>query len=144
RLAGIFVAGLLIMLGSGCTSFSDYVHNGFKVGPNYQKPAAPVASEWIDSQSKGVNVATQDLRGWWRTLNDPKLDALIEEAYRQNLTLRSAGTRILAARAQRNIAIGNLLPQTQQAFGDHNRNQASANAANPLPNRFFNDTAVGV
>ena len=144
RNAAMLIAGLLIVLSSGCTSVSDYVHNGFKVGPNYQKPPAPVASEWIDSQSKGVNIATKDLQGWWKTFNDPKLDGLIEEAYRQNLTLRSAGTRILAARAQRNIAVGNLFPQTQQAFGDHNRNQTSATAANPLPNRFFNDTAVGI
>ena len=142
-LAPMVVASVLIVLGSGCTSVSDYIHNGFKVGPNYQKPPAPVADEWIDSKSKEVNVATKDLSGWWKALNDPKLDALIEEAYRQNLTLRSAGTRILAARAQRNIAVGNLFPQTQQAFGGHNRNQTSATAANPLPNRFFNDTTAG-
>ena len=152
RLAAMLVACLLILFGSGCTSVSDYIHNGFKVGPNYQKPSAPVASEWIDSQSKGVNVATQDLRGWWKTLNDPKLDALIEEAYRQNLTLRSAGTRILAARAQRGIAVGNLFPQTQQLTGSYTRNQLSRNVANPVNQellgtsvgtRFFNDTAVG-
>jgi len=153
QLAALLVVGLLIVLSSGCTSVSDYVHNGFKVGPNYQKPPAPVASEWIDSQSKGVNVATQDLRGWWKTLNDPKLDALIEEAYRQNLTLRSAGTRILAARAQRGIAVGNLFPQTQQLSAAYTRNQLSANVANPIGQeifsgttvgtRFFNDTAIG-
>src|SRR5437016_4981356 len=96
-----------VALSSGCTSLGDYIHNGFKVGPNYQKPPAPVASEWIDSKSKGVNVAAIDLRDWWSAFNDPKLNALIEQAYQQNLTLRSAGTRILAARAQRNIAAGN-------------------------------------
>src|SRR5450432_1694521 len=79
RLALLVLGGGCLLISTGCTSVGDYVRNGFKVGPNYQKPLAPVASEWIDSQSKGVNVATQDLRGWWKTLNDPKLDALIEE-----------------------------------------------------------------
>jgi NodT family efflux transporter outer membrane factor (OMF) lipoprotein len=152
RLLMLFVGAFLVFT-SGCTSLSEYVNNGFKVGPNYQKPPAPLASEWIDSKSKGVNVATTDLRGWWKAFNDPKLDALIQQAYQQNLTLRSAGTRILAARAQRNIAVGNLFPQTQQASGDHTRNQLSATVANPAGrqilgttagNRFFNDTVVGV
>src|SRR6516165_8333634 len=149
----MLIACVLAICCSGCTSIGEYIHNGFKVGPNYQKPLAPVASEWIDSKAKGVNVATEDLRGWWKAFKDPVLDGLIEQAYQQNLTLRSAGTRILAARAQRNIAVGNLFPQTQQAFADHNRNQVSATTANTVARtiggidigrRFFNDTTVGV
>jgi NodT family efflux transporter outer membrane factor (OMF) lipoprotein len=139
----MLLAGMVSILSSGCTSFGEWVHNGFKVGPNYHKPPAPVASEWIDSRSRGVNVATKDLCGWWTAFNDPKLNALIEMAYQQNLTLRSAGTRILAARAQRNIAVGTLFPQTQEAFYDYRHTQASANTANPIPNRFFDDNAIG-
>src|SRR6185503_2618749 len=55
---------VMFVFASGCTSLRDYVHNGFKVGPNYQKPPAPVADHWIDSKSKGVNVATKDLSDW--------------------------------------------------------------------------------
>ena len=46
RVAAAAGAALVI---SGCvtTSILDYVHNGFKVGPNYAKPPAPVAEEWI-------------------------------------------------------------------------------------------------
>ncbi len=140
----MLITSVALVVGSGCTSWAEYVHNGFKVGPNYQKPPAPVANEWIDSKSTGVNVATADLRAWWKALNDSKLDALIEQAYQQNLTLRVAGTRILAARAQRNIAAGNLFPQTQQAFADYNSTQTSGNTANVLPRRFFNDATVGL
>src|ERR1017187_3588823 len=92
------VVGLIFLFNSGCTSFGDYVRNGFKVGPNYQKPPAPVASDWIDSKAKGVSVVSKDLTEWWAEFKDPKLNALIAEA--QNLTLRRAGTRILAARAR--------------------------------------------
>jgi NodT family efflux transporter outer membrane factor (OMF) lipoprotein len=140
----VVVGGAFLIL-SGCTGFGEWVRNGFKVGPNYQKPPAPLANEWIDSKTNKdqINVATKDLRDWWRGIKDPMLNSLIDQAYQQNLTLRSAGTRILAARAQRNIAVGNLFPQTQQAFADHNRNQTSANAANTFPNRHFNDTAAG-
>jgi NodT family efflux transporter outer membrane factor (OMF) lipoprotein len=140
---------MILIVSSGCTSFEEWVHNGFKVGPNYEKPPAPVASEWIDSQSKGVNVACADLSGWWTAFNDPTLNALIEEAYQQNLTLRSAGTRILASRAQRNIALGYLLPQQQQALADYTHVQFSRNTAlssdlgNPTSLRTADNWLVG-
>jgi NodT family efflux transporter outer membrane factor (OMF) lipoprotein len=153
RLSPLLLAVSVSMVAGGCTGFREYVDNGFKVGPNYEKPPAPVASEWIDSKSRpsawsvalaaggpvasewtgsmfsGVNVATADLRGWWKAFNDPTLDALIEQAYQENLTLRSAGTRILASRAQTNIALGFLLPQQQQAFADYSHRQFSRNTA---------------
>ncbi len=135
----------LFALVGGCTSLGEYVSNGFKVGPNYQKPPAPVANEWIDGKSKGVNTAIADLESWWTVFNDPTLNALIEQAYDQNLDLRTAGTRILAARATRNIAAGNLFPQLQEAFADISRNGISGNTANLPPglNRFFDNNAAG-
>jgi outer membrane protein TolC len=42
------------------------------------------------------------------------LNRLIEIAYDQNLTLVSAGTRVLEARAQLGVAIGEFYPQVQQ------------------------------
>src|SRR5437588_8726150 len=33
----------------GCTPLTEYVHNGFKVGPNYGRPPAPAAKNWIDA-----------------------------------------------------------------------------------------------
>jgi NodT family efflux transporter outer membrane factor (OMF) lipoprotein len=136
--------GLLAAL-SGCTPLGEYIDNGFKVGPNYRKPPASVASEWIDSKSPGVNTASADLAAWWTVFNDPVLNSLVEQAYRQNLDLRTAGTRILAARAQRNIAAGNLFPQLQEAFADVSRNGISGNVANTPAgiDRFFDNNAAG-
>jgi NodT family efflux transporter outer membrane factor (OMF) lipoprotein len=143
--AGLLTAALLGALGSGCTSVSEYVNNGFKVGPNYQKPPAPVANEWIDSKSPGVSTAITELEDWWTVFNDPTLNSLIEQAYSQNLDLRTAGTRILAARATRNIAAGNLFPQFQEAFADISRNAISGASANTPAGfeRFFDSNAVG-
>jgi NodT family efflux transporter outer membrane factor (OMF) lipoprotein len=127
-----FWAGLLVFAVSlcGCTPVTEYIHNGFKVGPNYSKPPAPVAKNWIDVADKRVRTESDDLSKWWTVFNDPVLDSLVCSAYRQNLTLRQAGFQILLARAQRNIAIGNLFPQTQQATGDYTRNAVSLEDAN--------------
>jgi NodT family efflux transporter outer membrane factor (OMF) lipoprotein len=113
-------AGVVVVtaLAGGCTSLQEYVQNGFKVGPHYCQPSAPVAPEWIDSADKRVRSDADDLSSWWTVFHDPALDSLICLAYRQNLTLREAGYRVLEARAQRNIAAGNLLPQSQAATAD--------------------------
>ena len=41
-LATALIAGLLA---AGCTTPSEYVHNGFKVGPEYCPPDAAVAAQ---------------------------------------------------------------------------------------------------
>ncbi len=60
-----------------------------------------------------------DLCQWWGVFHDPILNDLICTAYHQNLTLRKAGFRVLQARAQLGIAIGNIFPQLQNASGDY-------------------------
>jgi NodT family efflux transporter outer membrane factor (OMF) lipoprotein len=120
----------LAVVALGCTSPREYVHNGFKVGPNYCQPAAPVAETWIDANDKRVRQETVDISRWWRVFNDPVLEGMIHEAYNQNLTLKEAGFRILEARAQLAISIGNIFPQTQTANGDYTRSAISRNTAN--------------
>ena len=88
-----------------------------KVGPDYVRPPAPVASAWQEADGQRVTQGPADYRAWWRVFNDPVLDRLIDTAYRQNLQLRIAGVRVLEARAQLGIVVGQLYPQTQQVSG---------------------------
>jgi NodT family efflux transporter outer membrane factor (OMF) lipoprotein len=110
------------------TGWREWIGNGFQVGPEYCKPPAPVADEWIPSA--GGKVENRRLVDWWTVFDDPQLDALVETAYGQNLSLRVAGMRVLQARAQQAIAVGGLFPQSQQAFGQYSRVNLSANEAN--------------
>jgi NodT family efflux transporter outer membrane factor (OMF) lipoprotein len=117
-LAGLAVA---VLLNSGCiwTSPGQWIRNGFKVGPDYGRPPAPVAAEWIQANDPGVQ--NHHLDDWWQVFRDPTLDELIVMAYEQNPTLRIAGTRVLEARAGQAIASANIFPQTQQATGSYAR-----------------------
>ena len=99
----------------GCTSFSDYVQHGFKVGPEFSPPKAAVAPQWIDAADPHVRSHAADLGRWWRVFNDPVLDDLVYHAYNQNINLKEYGTRILQARAALAIAKGKVFPQTQNA-----------------------------
>lgn len=134
---------LLCVSMSGCTNWREYVRNGFKVGPNYCKPEAKTAEQWIDSNDPNVSSAPANDAAWWRSLNDPVLDSLVYAAYRQNLSLRAAGMRIMEARALRGIAVGNLFPQVQQATGDYTRVNLSQNTASAPSVVNFDDWSVG-
>ena len=118
---------------SGCTSFSDYVHHGFKVGPEYSGAKATVAPGWIDSTDIRVRSHAADLSRWWCVFNDPLLNDLVYHAYCQNINLKEFGTRILQARYQLAIAKGEVFPQTQQATGSYTHNQASTASSNAIP-----------
>jgi NodT family efflux transporter outer membrane factor (OMF) lipoprotein len=121
----------LAALQTGCAytgGVRDYVRNGFKVGPEYCKPAAPIADDWIDRYNERVRQELPEYTDWWNTLNDPVLTQLINDMYGQNLTLRVAGTRVLQARQQLAIAVGSLAPQVQQKFGEYTHSQLSRNS----------------
>lgn len=143
----ILTTFMTLLSSTGCTGFREYFHNGCKVGPNYCRPAAPVAPNWIDANDKRVNTGCDDLCQWWKVFNDPVLDALICTAYHQNLTLREAGFRVLQARAQLGIANGEMFPQTQNLTGDYQRIARSRETAGltglPVGKRFFDQWDYG-
>jgi NodT family efflux transporter outer membrane factor (OMF) lipoprotein len=128
----------------GCTSVPQYIRNGCKVGPNFGRPPAPVASDWIDAADVRIRTDSDDPTQWWTVFNDPVLNSLICDAYQQNLTLRQAGMRVLQARAQQRIAVGEFFPQTQKAFGAYTRNAESREVANRnVSTQFFDQWDLG-
>jgi NodT family efflux transporter outer membrane factor (OMF) lipoprotein len=119
---------LLAVSLAGCSTTREWWNNGFKVGPNYLPPEAKVAQSWIDASDPHLRGSERDNACWWTAFGDPTLDRLVAEASQQNLTLKMAGFRILEARAQRGVAVGNLFPQQQEATAQYSRNVMSANA----------------
>lgn len=121
RLVHAATAFALAVLVSGCTT----------LGPDFVTPEAEVQQEWIYTTDPSIQpVEPTDKGRWWEAFEDPVLDRLIEVAYRQNLTLKQAGVRILQARAQLGVAVGSLYPQQQQATGDITYISSSRNTAN--------------
>lgn len=117
------------LLAAGCaTGPGEWIRNGFKVGPNYCRPPAPVADQWIDSQDPLVQTQAVDYSYWWAVFDDPVLNELVQAAYEQNLPLNIAGMRILEARNQLGAATGSLFPQQQRMEGAYVRSRLSENA----------------
>jgi NodT family efflux transporter outer membrane factor (OMF) lipoprotein len=86
--------------------------SGCMLGPDFKPPPAPVASTWIESSNPALR-AKREYPNWWAVFHDPVLTRLVNRAYQQNLGLRTAGVRVLEARAQLGVAIGELYPQQQ-------------------------------
>jgi outer membrane protein TolC len=118
-----FLALLILFFFSGCTT----------LGPDFVTPEAPVAAEWTEIDQEMLSNQPADHPEWWIVFNDPVLNQLIETARSQNLTLRSAGLRVLQAQAQLGIATGSKYPQVQQLSGSANQVKISKNGADNIP-----------
>ena len=112
---------LLSLLLGGCAS----------LGPDYQEPEADVESAWLDIEEPQISGDVPEDPKWWSSsFHDPDLDRLIETALAQNLSVRSAGLRVLQSQQQLAIAIGNQYPQQQQATGSASRQKQSGTTFN--------------
>ena len=107
---------LLLVLLSGCTI----------LGPDYTRPEATVESNWLEVEEPLISSDPPVTPQWWKTaFHEPELDKLVETALQQNLSLRSAGLRVLQSQQQLAIAIGNQFPQQQQAAGSASRQKSN-------------------
>ena len=133
RLRFLFGLAAAAALGqSGCTTLSEWAHNGFKVGPNYTPPPVLVPNQWIDTNDPKVRHGDPNLCAWWDVFDDPILTKLLHDSYANNLTVRAAGLQILQAQIARFIAKSELLPQAQNAILGYTRNMASATGGSPI------------
>ena len=119
---GWLAAAALPLFGGGCM-----------VGPDYKSPPTPVAAKFLEANQPSVDTKRQEYEAWWRVFHDPVLDRLIQIAYNQNLSLVAAGTRVLQARAELGVAIGEFYPQTQHGTGSllYNRESHADPTATP-------------
>jgi NodT family efflux transporter outer membrane factor (OMF) lipoprotein len=103
-----FVAGFLSVL-TGCA-----------VGPDYRTPAADTPPAFVASAAAPVppaaaaaanGMAAPDPAAWWRALDDPELNSLVERAIKSNPDLEIALTRLQQARTYEAVVVSNALPE---------------------------------
>lgn len=112
---------------------------GCEVGPDFKSPEASVASKWLEADNASLQTNRQDYERWWTVYNDPTLNNLVEQAYRQNLSVQAAGARVLEARAILGVSIGEFYPQVQQVNVSAGYAQASKNDSSANPGNFLNN-----
>lgn len=116
------VIAVIVLMLTGCMAGPDFI----------KPPEVKVENEWMETGDPRVKIGEDDFAVWWETFKDPVLDTLIDQAYNQNLDLQIAGIRILEARAQLAVAVGNLYPQQQQINSSLVGTHQSDNAAGSI------------
>jgi len=84
---------------------------GCSFAPTYERPEAPVAQSWPQSEAtRNVQVLTEGLQQWGDFFTDERLCKLIETGLSNNRSLRAAVLSVEQARAQYNVSRSQLLP----------------------------------
>ena len=107
------------------------------VGPDYVRPPTETAVQWLEAEDQRLKTTTPNDQEWWKTFNDLILTKLINRAYHDNLSIRVAGVRVLEARAQLGIAIGNFYPQNQQLISSLSKVHLSQRASQAAFSHIF-------
>jgi NodT family efflux transporter outer membrane factor (OMF) lipoprotein len=106
------------------------------VGRDHEPPTLPVPDAW--QAEPGFADGAADLAAWWRRLDDPVLDMLVERALGDGLDLRGALARVREARALRAFAAGERLPSLDVGLGFERRGES----ANTPLGSFVPDTSI--
>ena len=111
---------------------------GCAVGPEYVKPATPVAPRFAGTQ-EGPYSGEEAQAKFWKEFGDATLEQVVEDALDANHELRIALGRLLEARAQRRQAQFDLAPTVTASGGyTHERfSQAESLTGAPLNARFY-------
>jgi len=105
---------------------------GCAMGPNFERPQATPPAAFDSLAAVPADLASKPLAApydgarWWSVFRDPVLDALVDEARRQNLDLQTAALRIEEARAQLGSARSQGRPSVS-GMGIGGRQRASQN-----------------
>src|ERR1700723_3472571 len=83
---------------------------GCAVGPNYRAPKPDAPPQFAAKAAVSATPAPE-LATWWRSLNDPNLDSLVERAVKSNLDVEIALTRLQQARTYEVVVVGHALPE---------------------------------
>lgn len=100
----------LLLLGSLVSLASCAVGPGYKT-PMPDEPGKFAARVNAPASSSVAAGETPDLATWWRSLNDEKLNSLVDRAVKSNLDVEIALDRLQQARAYETVVLGYALPE---------------------------------
>ena len=79
-----------------------------------KQPRVEVPTAWATPPAEGVRSQVAQLKEWWKTFGDPKLDNLVEEALSANSDLKIAEARLNEVRALQRVANSARYPTVEQ------------------------------
>ena len=111
---GLLLPAVALLALCGCTVGPDYHKPEVHMPEAYQTPAELASRTGAMSP---VAPAPVELATWWKSLNDPQLDSLVDRALNSNLDLSMAASRLQAARAEVGVVVSRRLPSAEFSAG---------------------------
>lgn len=97
------------------------------VGPDYQKVEPIVPKQWQSASDEPIQTSKAlDLKTYWQSFADAKLNTLINKALQNNLDVKIALARVEQARSERRGVRAELFPKLNASAGVQRQN-------NPFP-----------
>jgi NodT family efflux transporter outer membrane factor (OMF) lipoprotein len=115
------------------------------VGPSYRTPKPDVPDRFAASASAQAP-SVVDLATWWKALQDPELDSLVDRAVKNNLDIEVALVRLQQARTYEAEVVGHALPEVDASAAEGRgtgTDAARGRAAQPLVSA-DNDTGLHI
>ncbi len=143
-------------LAIGLAAASSLLLAGCTVGPNYQRPSAPVPPSYKENSGataaapppnanwKQAQPADDVLRGkWWELYGDPQLNGLEDKIAISNQTLKAAAEQYLSAREQVQVSRAAYYP-TLSVTPTSSRDRVSQNRPLYVPGTrtLYSDTVI--
>jgi len=108
RIAALAVAGAVACCVAGCAAGPDYHTPRIALPGHYDATVQPGFAGAAEHAGGAPGI---ELASWWRALQDPELDSLIERAVSGNPDLLIALDRLQAARTFEAAVVGAVLPE---------------------------------
>jgi NodT family efflux transporter outer membrane factor (OMF) lipoprotein len=138
RASGAHIGGSIVL------ALAAVVASGCAVGPNFKRPPSPPVKDYLpeplpahteagaggDAQRfvEGMNTPAQ----WWTLFKSPALDALIEQAFKNNPTVQGAQAALRVANENYYAQRGALLPAVQANYSFTRQKNATGTLAPTL------------
>jgi multidrug efflux system outer membrane protein len=124
RASRFFLPGLALLL-AGCT-----------VGPKYQRASAPVPAHWDVPEPWRESAPSDSLPkgAWWEVFHDETLNALENDSFAANQTLKVAAAHLEQARANAAIQVSTQFPQfATSPYADRQRLSGTRPTSSNIP-----------
>jgi NodT family efflux transporter outer membrane factor (OMF) lipoprotein len=140
------IGGGISLLLVVAAAVSAAVLSGCAVGPNFKRPAPPTVQGYLPDALPektesadvaggeaqrfvdGMNIPAQ----WWTLFQSPELDALIQQAFKNNPTVQGAQAVLRQANENYYAQVGSLLPAVQAGYSFERQRNATGTLAPTL------------
>jgi len=108
---------------------------GCAVGPNYKRPAAPMATKWdlAEPWREGAPKDALPKGQWWTVFHDDDLNALETQALTANQTIKISLARLEQARATAAIQVSTVFPSLSTSPGAERQRLSGNRPTNGVP-----------